>query len=211
MAAKTKKVSASKKTLAKRLHEYRWVYFLGLPGMIVMFLFSYKPMGNLLMAFQDYNAFEGLWGSQWVGLKHFQRLFADPKFYNMLKNTLVISGLNLLTFPAPIVLALIMNEVRNMKFKKFVQTAVYLPHFLSWAIVCSLTFFLLSTEQGVVNKLIEMAGGEKVSFLFSTSAIYPIIVIQSLWAPSSIWRRSPASTSPCMRRRRWTGPTGSSV
>ncbi|MCI8692421.1 MAG: sugar ABC transporter permease [Lachnospiraceae bacterium] len=181
MAAKTKKVSASKKTLAKRLHEYRWVYFLGLPGMIVMFLFSYKPMGNLLMAFQDYNAFEGLWGSQWVGLKHFQRLFADPKFYNMLKNTLVISGLNLLTFPAPIVLALIMNEVRNMKFKKFVQTAVYLPHFLSWAIVCSLTFFLLSTEQGVVNKLIEMAGGEKVSFLFSTSAIYPIIVIQSLW------------------------------
>ena len=120
MAAKTKKVSASKKTLAKRLHEYRWVYFLGLPGMIVMFLFSYKPMGNLLMAFQDYNAFEGLWGSQWVGLKHFQRLFADPKFYNMLKNTLVISGLNLLTFPAPIVLALIMNEVRNMKDRKSV-------------------------------------------------------------------------------------------
>ena len=82
-----------------------------------------------------------------VGLEHFQTLFQDPKFYNMLKNTLIISGLSLLTFPAPIILALIMNEVRNAAFKKFVQTAVYLPHFLSWAIVASLTFFLLSQNR----------------------------------------------------------------
>ena len=110
------------------------------------------------MAFQDYNPHLGLLHSKWVGIKHFEALFQDPKFYNMLKNTLIISGLSLLTFPAPIFLALIMNEVRNAKFKKLVQTSVYLPHFLSWAIVASLTFFLLSTEQGLVNKIANLLG-----------------------------------------------------
>ena len=99
----------------------------------------------------------------------------------MLKNTLVISGLSLLTFPVPIFLAMIMNEVRNKTFKKFVQTSVYLPHFLSWAIVASLTFFLLSTEQGFLNKLAEMRGNEATAYLFSTKWIYLIIVVQSLW------------------------------
>lgn len=115
------------------------------------------------------------------GIKHFEALFQDPKFYNMLKNTLIISGLSLLTFPAPIFLALIMNEVRNAKFKKLVQTSVYLPHFLSWAIVASLTFFLLSTEQGLVNKIANLLGYESTAYLFSTKWIYLVIVIQSLW------------------------------
>lgn len=92
-----------------------------------------------------------------------------------------ISGLSLLTFPAPIILALIMNEVRNAAFKKFVQTAVYLPHFLSWAIVASLTFFLLSTEQGLVNKIAEMMGNEPTAYMFSSGWIYVIILVQSVW------------------------------
>ena len=116
-----------------------------------------------------------------VPMKHFQTLFQDAKFYSMLRNTLVISGLNLLTFPAPIILALIMNEVRNAKFKKVIQTSVYLPHFLSWTIIASLTFFLLSSEQGVINKIAVALGGEPQAYLFSPTAIYPIIVIQSLW------------------------------
>ncbi|MCI8800978.1 ABC transporter permease [Acetatifactor muris] len=171
----------AKKQLSKRLYEYRWVYFLGLPGLILLFTFHYLPMRGLLMAFEDYNPHMGILGSPWVGFKHFATLFQDAKFYNMLRNTLVISGLNLLTFPAPIILALILNEVRNSKFKKFIQTSVYLPHFLSWAIVVSLTFFLLSTEQGVVNKIAASFGKEPTAYLFSTTAIYPIIVIQSLW------------------------------
>lgn len=163
------------------MYEYRWIYFLGIPGIVLLFFMNYLPMRNLLMAFQDYNPHLGLLKSPWVGLEHFQTLFQDPKFYNMLKNTLIISGLSLLTFPAPIILALIMNEVRNAAFKKFVQTAVYLPHFLSWAIVASLTFFLLSTEQGLVNKIAEMMGNEPTAYMFSSGWIYVIILVQSVW------------------------------
>lgn len=183
MSAKQKpaKFKATNKSLSQQIYEYRWIYFLGLPGIIVMLLVSYMPLRYLLMAFQDFNPFLGLTGSEWVGLKWFKTLFNDPKFYNMLKNTLIISGLSLLTFPAPVILALIMNEVRNAKFKKFVQTSVYLPHFLSWAIVASLTFFLLSTEQGVVNKLATMMGNEPTAYLFSSKWIYVIILVQSLW------------------------------
>ncbi len=169
------------KTLKQRIYEYRWIYFLGVPGILILLFMNYLPMRNLVMAFQDYNPHLGILKSPWAGLEHFQTLFQDPKFYNMLKNTLIISGLSLLTFPAPVILALIMNEVRNAKFKKLVQTSVYLPHFLSWAIVASLTFFLLSTEQGFVNKIAEMMGNEATAYLFSSRWIYVIIVVQSLW------------------------------
>ena len=127
----------------------------------------------------------------------------------MLKNTLIISGLSLLTFPAPIILALIMNEVRNAAFKKFVQTAVYLPHFLSWAIVASLTFFLLSTEQGLVNKIAEMMGNEPTAYMFSSGWIYVIILVQSVWKGigwGSIWLQFQESTRHYMKRRKWTEP-----
>ena len=181
MKAKQYHAEKPRTSIKKQLHEYRGVYLLGLPGIVILFLFSYMPMRGLLMAFQDYNPHIGILGSQWVGLTHFKNLFQDPKFYKMLRNTLVISGLNLLTFPVPIFLAMIINEVRNAKFKKFVQTSIYLPHFLSWAIVASLTFFLLSTEQGVVNKISMMMGNESTAYLFSDKWIYLIIVIQSLW------------------------------
>ena len=181
MAKNKTKMVATKKSLRQRMYEYRWIYFLGIPGIVLLFFMNYLPMRNLLMAFQDYNPHLGLLKSPWVGLEHFQTLFQDPKFYNMLKNTLIISGLSLLTFPAPIILALIMNEVRNAAFKKFVQTAVYLPHFLSWAIVASLTFFLLSTEQGLVNKIAEMMGNEPTAYMFSSGWIYVINLVQSVW------------------------------
>lgn len=181
MAKNKTKMVATKKSLRQRMYEYRWIYFLGIPGIVLLFFMNYLPMRNLLMAFQDYNPHLGLLKSPWVGLEHFHTLFQDPKFYNMLKNTLIISGLSLLTFPAPIILALIMNEVRNAAFKKFVQTAVYLPHFLSWAIVASLTFFLLSTEQGLVNKIAEMMGNEPTAYMFSSGWIYVIILVQSVW------------------------------
>lgn len=181
MAASKKGYKPNAKTLRKQIFEYRWVYVLGIPGLILLLLFCYFPMRGLIMAFQEYNPHLGIMGSEFVGFKHFETLFKDPKFYSMLRNTLVISGLNLLTFPAPIILALLLNEVRNSAYKKFIQTAIYLPHFLSWAIVASLTFFLLSAEQGVVNKIAMMLGNEPTSYLFSPTAIYPIIVLQSLW------------------------------
>src|SRR5690606_29295653 len=130
-----------------RIKQHRYIYLFGIPGMLILLMFNYLPMRGLLMAFQNYNPFKGILGSEWVGFNHFIKLFSDDKFYLMLKNTLVISGLSFLTFPAPIILALLLNEVRNATYKKFVQTAVYLPHFLSWAIIASLTFLLLSNEQ----------------------------------------------------------------
>lgn len=181
MAKNKTKMVATNKSLRQRMYEYRWIYFLGIPGIVLLFFMNYLPMRNLLMAFQDYNPHLGLLKSPWVGWEHFQTLFQDPKFYNMLKNTLIISGLSLLTFPAPIILALIMNEVRNAAFKKLIQTSVYLPHFLSWAIVASLTFFLLSTEQGLVNKIAEMMGKEPTAYMFSSGWIYVIILVQSVW------------------------------
>lgn len=186
MAAKSQLTASTrylggKKSLAARIYEYRYIYLLGLPGMLILIIFRYLPMWGLLMAFQNYNPHLGILNSPWVGFKHFERLFADPKFYSMLRNTLVISGLSLLTFPAPIILALLLNEVISTKYKKFVQTVVYLPHFLSWAIVVSLTFFLLSSEQGIVNKIAVSMGKEPYAYLFSEKAIYPIIIIQEVW------------------------------
>ncbi len=181
MSARAENISPNTNKLMKRIHEYRYIYLLGLPGMIILILFNYLPMRGLLMAFQDFNPHLGILGSEWVGLKHFQTLVSDPKFYLMLRNTLVISGLSLLTFPAPIILALMLNEVRNMTYRKFVQTAVYLPHFLSWTIIVSLTFFLLSTEQGLLNKIAVDAGKEATAYMFSKTWIYPILVTQNVW------------------------------
>lgn len=171
----------SKKNLWKRIKDYRYIYLLGIPGIILLILFNYLPMKGLLMAFQDYNPHLGVLKSPWVGFEHFNNLFKDPKFYSMLRNTLVISGLSLLTFPAPIILALLLNEVRNKRYKKFVQTSIYLPHFLSWTIIVSLTFFLLSKEQGLFNKIAMSLGNEPIAYLFSKSWIYPIIMLQSVW------------------------------
>ena len=167
--------------LLKKMYEYRWLYLLGLPGLTLLLFFNYFPLRGLLMAFQDYNPHIPLLQNNFVGLKQFQTLFKDSKFYLMLKNTLVISGLTLLTFPAPIILALVLNEVRNATFKKVVQTSIYLPHFLSWAIVASLTFFLLSTEQGLVNKIATLMGKTPTAYLFSQNDIYLIFILQSLW------------------------------
>lgn len=181
MAKEQKVTKVRKKQIWQQIYEFRWMYLLGIPGLIALLAFSYLPMRYLIMAFQNFNPHLELLKSEWVGFAHFTKLFQDPKFYNMLKNTLIISGLSLITFPAPIILAMILNEVRNAKFKKVIQTSIYLPHFLSWAIIASLTFFLLSYEQGFINKLAVALGNEPQKYLFSSVWIYPIIMIQSLW------------------------------
>ena len=111
-----------KSSVGTRIRKHAWLYLLGLPGMAILLLFNYVPMVSLIMAFQDYDPWAGLLRSPFVGFKHFQRLFNDSKFYLMLWNTLKISFLSLVTFPAPIILALLLNEVRNRKFKR---TKVY--------------------------------------------------------------------------------------
>ncbi|MEK3914260.1 sugar ABC transporter permease [Paenibacillus sp. FSL H7-0331] len=169
-------------TLLRNVRKHKYLYLLGLPGMIFFLVFKYIPMYGVLIAFQDYNAFKGVWGSNWVGLEHFKRLFMENDFWMITGNTVLISLLGLVfLFPAPILLALLMNELRSAAYKRAIQTVIYLPHFISWVIVMSLTYLFFSSEQGLINKLILALDGEKIAFLFDTSYFYPLIVSQGLW------------------------------
>ena len=138
-------------------------------------------MYGLLIAFKDYSPVAGVLGSPWIGFAHFQRLFTDPDFYMILRNTIVFSLLHILIFPAPIIMALMLNDVRSSIYRKSIQTVVYMPHFLSWVVVFSLTYLLMSSEQGLINKFVVQFGGKPIAFLFSTQWFYPIIVFQDVW------------------------------
>ena len=121
---------------------YRLFYLMMLPGLLYFAVFRYLPMFGLVIAFKDYDIFKGIWASQWVGLKNFKELFHSSDFWNVLTNTLKISFAKIVIgFPIPIILAILLNEMRSVRFKKVIQTLLYLPHFLSWAdAVGSLSF-----------------------------------------------------------------------
>ena len=168
--------------LLARMIQHRAIYLLVLPGVLYFIVFKFAPLWGLLLAFQDYNPFLGFAGSPWVGLKHFSALFADPNFYIMLRNTFAINLIGLIFhFPLPILLALMLNEIRHEAFKRFNQSIVYMPHFLSWVVVASLTFFMLSADVGVVNKVISAAGQETVSFLSDPNYFWGILTAQNMW------------------------------
>ncbi|NMB11908.1 MAG: sugar ABC transporter permease [Firmicutes bacterium] len=137
----------------KRLQQDKGLYLMLLPGLIVVILFNYLPMYGAIIAFKDFNIIKGITGSPWVGLKHFSNLLYAPEFYRVFRNTLLISFYRLVfQFPLPIILALLINEIRNLVFKRSIQTITYLPHFLSWVIVGALTIDLLSPSGGLINK-----------------------------------------------------------
>lgn len=146
-----------------------------------LILFKYVPMGGLIMAFQDFDIFEGFFASPFVGFENFERLFSTPEFFNVLCNTLLISLYKILFFfPIPILMALMLNEVGCRVYKRTVQTIVYLPHFLSWVIVSGLLFDLLSSR-GTLNRLIEMMGGTRINFLMEPSLFRSIVVSSAIW------------------------------
>ncbi|SFB62141.1 putative aldouronate transport system permease protein [Cohnella sp. OV330] len=155
-----------------------------LPGLIFLLVFSYIPMYGVLMAFQDYSLFKGFFGSPWVGFKHFEMFFGAPEFWTVIRNTVVISMLKLLIgFPAPILLALMLNEIRGRVFKRTIQTISYLPHFLSWVIVSGLVASLLSTENGSLNMLLQRLDliGEPINFLSLPEYFWSILVVTDVW------------------------------
>lgn len=161
---------------------HRYFYILMIPGILYFLIFRYAPMWGLVIAFQDYNPFDGIFGSPWVGFEHFIDLFTYEYFYTLLRNTLVINFMNLiLYFPIPIFLALLLNEIRHDVFKRVNQSIVYLPHFLSWVVVVGLTFFMLSTDVGAINKLLSSLFGIRFSFLTNDSLFWIIITLQSIW------------------------------
>jgi putative aldouronate transport system permease protein len=153
-----------------------------LPGLVFFIVFKYVPLTGSIIAFQDYNVFKGVFGSPFVGLKHFEALFSYPEFYRVLRNTLLISVYQLLFgFPAPIVLALLLNEVRKMAFKRTVQTILYLPHFLSWVVVGGMVINFLSPSTGLVNEALEWLGFERVYFMQEPAYFRSIVVSSGIW------------------------------
>ena len=174
-----------KKSLGQKLSRdfkmNKWKYIIILPVIVYFILFSYKPMYGLLIAFQDYTPFKGMSGSSWVGFKHFINFFKDYYFMRVLRNTVVISFLTILFgFPAPIIFALLLNEIKNTAFKRVVQTITYLPHFISIVIVCGLIKeFCMST--GLINSIITALGGTASNLLESKPLFYPIYIISDIW------------------------------
>ncbi len=160
------------------------MYLLLLPGFVYFIVYKYLPMFGLVVAFQDYSAFRGFFRSEWVGLANFKLIFEGSDLGRVLFNTLYLNFMQLgLAFPAGIVLALLLNEVRHEFFKKTVQTVVYLPHFVSWIVVVGLVFTLLSSD-GIVNSFLALVGLPKINFLTSDAWFMPLIVLENIWKES---------------------------
>jgi putative aldouronate transport system permease protein len=169
------------KTAGINLVKYRWQYAMILPGVICLFLFSYMPMVGIQIAFRDYRIGNSIWNARWVGLANF-RFFQDPEFWRVLRNTLVLSiSRFVLGFPAPIVLALLINEIKSTKFKRIVQSITYLPHFISWVVVAYILDAFLAPNSGLLNQMIMKLGGESVFFMGRTDLFAPIVVISNIW------------------------------
>jgi putative aldouronate transport system permease protein len=152
-----------------------------LPGIICLFLFSYMPMVGVQIAFRNFRIGNSIWTARWVGLSNF-RFFLDPEFWRVLKNTLVISVSRFaFSFPAPIILALLINEIRSVFFKRLVQSITYLPHFISWIVVAYIIDAFLAPNTGLINQLFLQFGRQSVFFMGRTDLFVPIIVISNIW------------------------------
>ncbi|MFB9752197.1 ABC transporter permease [Paenibacillus hodogayensis] len=185
-AVRTVRPAARKRSpLWNRIRLHKFYYWLILPGLLYFLIFDYLPMFGVIIAFKDVAPFEGIHGilhGEWVGLKHFRRFFDSYYFWNVLGNTVIISFYKLLFgFPAPILLALMINEARTRWFRKTVQTISYLPHFISMVVVSGLVMHLLTTNGGLVNEIVRLFGGEPVNFLGDAHYFRSILVIAHIW------------------------------
>lgn len=161
---------------------HKALLFMMIPGILFYLLFCYKSMYGLLIAFKDYKLISGVFASPWAGLKYFDMAFSSTEFWRAFKNTLIISGYKLIIgFPAPIILALLLNEVRNLKFKKAIQTMTYMPHFLSWVVLAGVLSNFLSPSIGPINMIIRLFGGEPIFFLADANKFRSVLVLSSIW------------------------------
>jgi putative aldouronate transport system permease protein len=181
LTARQQKIKKRQKILAG-LKTNKVLYLMIFPGVLYFLIFKYLPMAGLIIAFQDYQPFLGILGSPWVGLKHFIRLFTEPTFFMLLKNTLILFALNLVIFfPLPIIVALMLNEVKNRYFKAGIQTLIYIPHFMSWVIIVSISFIFLNVDGGIINEFLALIGLEKISFLTAPDWTRTVYIVQIIW------------------------------
>ena len=167
-------------TLKRMLTQWQ-LYVLILPAVIYLFLFSYVPMYGVQIAFKDFRISKGIWGSEWVGLKHFIQFIRFPNFSNIMMNTVRISLYSFATFPLSIILALMINEVDNQPFKKSVQMITYAPYFISVVVVASMIILFFNRSSGVINNMIEALGGERVAFMEKPQYFAAIYVWSDVW------------------------------
>ena len=169
---------------SKRASYFRrnwWMYCFVLPAIIWYLIFHYVPMGGIIIAFKRYTGVQTIWESRWVGLKWFKSFFNSHYCKTVIKNTLVLSLYGLLTFPLPIIFALLINEMKSAKVKRLVQTITYAPHFISVVVLVSMLNLFFSTQNGFINNVITYFGGESFAFLTSSEAFPHLYVWSDVW------------------------------
>ena len=153
-----------------------------IPGLLYYIFFHYKPMYGLLIAFKDYRLLDGVMGSPWAGLKYFEMVFQNDEFWRVFKNTLILSAYKLIfAFPAPIILALLLNEVRNLHFKRAVQTLTYLPHFISWVVLAGVVINFLSPSTGPISMISKALGHDVIHIMGEKKYFRAVLVITGIW------------------------------
>lgn len=171
-----------KQSLWQYIVRKKFLYLMLIPCVLYFFIFNYIPMGGVIIAFKKFSFKKGIWGSPWIGFENFTYMFGLKDFYNVIKNSMILSFMRVfLTFPVPIILALMLNEVNNAWYQKTLQTIFYLPHFISWVVVGSILTNFLSPSSGVINLVLESMGLQKVFFMAETSWFRPLVILSSIW------------------------------
>lgn len=166
----------------RRIKKNKMIYLMILPGIIFFIIYKYAPMYGLIISFQDYKPYLGITGSEWVGFKHFERLFTSPEFWMIFRNTLILFALQIfIFFPIPIIISLMLNEIRHSLFKRGIQTLIYVPHFMSWVVIVSISYVLLTLDGGIINELLQLFGFEKINFLMNSDWFRPMYILQVIW------------------------------
>lgn len=170
------------KNVLSYINKKKYLYIMLLPCVAYFVIFHYIPMYGVTIAFKDFNFSKGILGSDWIGFENFRYMFGLEEFYNVFKNSITLSLLRLICgFPMPVILALMLNEVRCLKLKKTVQTIIYLPHFISWVVVGGIITNFLSPTWGIVNNVLTKFGVEPVFFMAGTKYFRPIVIFTSIW------------------------------
>ncbi|HEY8421612.1 MAG TPA: ABC transporter permease subunit [Thermoclostridium sp.] len=170
------------KNLMIQIYKTRYLQLLALPGLVYFIIFQYIPMYGILMAFQNYKIRNGIWGSEWVWFDQFIKFFKHPYFFRLIRNTVLINVYQIIfVFPIPIIFALLLNEIKNKFYKRFVQTVSYLPHFISLPAIIGMMVMMLSPNGGMVNNIIQALGGEPIYFLTEPGWFRPLYIISDIW------------------------------
>lgn len=168
--------------LAHYVIRRKYLYIMLIPCVLYFFIFNYIPMGGIIIAFKNFSFRKGILGSPWIGLENFRYMFGLKDFYTVIANSMILSFLRVfLTFPVPILLALMLNEINQAWYQKVLQTVFYLPHFISWVVVGSILTNFLSPSYGVVNSILETLGFEKIFFMAEKSWFRPLVIMTSIW------------------------------